>query len=174
MYDLLIIGGGPAGSSAAITAARQGAQVLLLERGRFPRQKVCGEFTSFESLDLLRVLLGSRHERLLRDAIRIHRARVFLDDRLIETAVAPAAASVARFDLDFALWNSGLELGVDARQEVVVKNISGHGPFRVATTAGEFETRALVNASGRWSNLNSAKAMPDPRAARWIGLKAHF
>ena len=56
MYDLIIIGGGPAGSAAAITAARCGAKVLLLERGHFPRHKVCGEFVSAES----RVLLSSK------------------------------------------------------------------------------------------------------------------
>ena len=56
-YDLAIIGGGPAGTSAAISAARQGARVLLLERGRFPRHKVCGEFVSAESLTLLKDLL---------------------------------------------------------------------------------------------------------------------
>jgi menaquinone-9 beta-reductase len=149
MYDLLIIGGGPAGSSAAITAARLGAQVLLLERGRFPRQKVCGEFISAESLDLLRGLLGLRHEALLRDAVRIHGARVFLDDRRIETAVDPAAASVARFDLDLALWNAAMELRVDARQQVAVQSVNGIGPFRVASTASEFDCRAVLNASGR-------------------------
>jgi len=45
-FDLAIIGGGPAGTAAAITASRSGARVLLLERGAFPRHKVCGEFIS--------------------------------------------------------------------------------------------------------------------------------
>src|SRR5437870_3338327 len=46
MFDLIVVGGGPAGSAAAITAVRGGARVLVLERGRFPRHKVCGEFES--------------------------------------------------------------------------------------------------------------------------------
>ncbi len=71
MYDLIVVGGGPAGSSAAITAARNGARVLLLERGRFPRQKVCGEFVSAESLGLLGDLLDAKQRGLLDDAIRI-------------------------------------------------------------------------------------------------------
>ena len=183
MYDLIIVGGGPAGTSAAITAAQlcpgglglrePRARVLLLERGRFPRQKVCGEFTSAESLDLLRGLLGVAHEELLRDAARIRQARVFLDDRIIATEVNPAAASIARFDLDFALWNSAAELGVDARQGVTVKSIAGHGPFRLTTTAGDFECRAIVNAAGRWSALAPVAESTLP-AAPWIGLKAHF
>jgi flavin-dependent dehydrogenase len=56
-YDLIVAGGGPAGSACAITAARLGAKVLLLEKDRFPRQKVCGEFVSPESLGLLHGLL---------------------------------------------------------------------------------------------------------------------
>ncbi len=79
MYDLIVIGGGPAGTSAAITAARSGARVLLLERGRFPRHKVCGEFVSAESLDLLAALLDSQYAALQHDAIRIPRARLYLD-----------------------------------------------------------------------------------------------
>src|SRR6266404_2265904 len=105
-YDLIIIGGGPAGTSAAITAARGGAGVLLLERGRFPRHKVCGEFVSAESLGLLSELLHHDHAPLLRDAVRIPQARVFLDGRIVQTVVDPPAASIARLDLDAALWHS--------------------------------------------------------------------
>ena len=76
-YDLIIIGGGPAGTSAAITAARSGAKVLLLERSRFPRHKVCGEFVSAESLELLANLLNRDDGVLLKEAILISKARVF-------------------------------------------------------------------------------------------------
>ena len=56
-YDLAVIGGGPAGSSAAIVAARTGVRVLLAERGHLPRHKVCGEFVSPEALGQLAGLL---------------------------------------------------------------------------------------------------------------------
>ena len=62
-FDLAIIGGGPAGTSAAITSARAGARVLLLERGRLPRQRVCGEFVSSESIGLLGDLLNTSELR---------------------------------------------------------------------------------------------------------------
>ena len=91
-YDLIVVGGGPAGTSAAITCARDGVHVLLLERGRFPRQKVCGEFVSAESLDLLAELLAAQHECLLSGSMRISHSRVFLDGRVIEVR-APATAN---------------------------------------------------------------------------------
>jgi flavin-dependent dehydrogenase len=63
LYDLIVVGGGPAGCATAISAARSGASVLLLERGRFPRHKVCGEFVSAESLELLNDLLSPPHHQ---------------------------------------------------------------------------------------------------------------
>jgi len=173
MYDLIVIGGGPAGTSAAITCARRGARVLLLDRGRFPRHKVCGEFVSAESVDLLLNLLAPRYARSFSDSIRIPRARIFLDGRTLYTPVDPPAASISRFDLDAALWDSAGQNGVDVRQEVVVLSVSGTGPFLVKTSVGEFESRALINASGRWSNLNS-HADSQNSGVKWLGLKGHF
>lgn len=51
IYDVVIVGGGPAGSSAAIHLAARGARVLLAEQKRFPREKLCGEFISPECLE---------------------------------------------------------------------------------------------------------------------------
>jgi flavin-dependent dehydrogenase len=170
-YDLIVVGGGPAGTAAAITAAEHGARVLLLERGKFPRHKVCGEFVSAESLTLLASLLDPAHAGLLTDAPSISRARLFVDGRVIETPVDPPAASIPRVDLDVALWESARSRGVATQQQATVQEISGSGPFQVATSAGEFQARALVNASGRWSNLSAAE---NTTGEKWIGVKAHF
>src|SRR5687768_17287984 len=43
MYDVAVVGAGPAGASAAVAAARAGASVLLLDRHDFPRDKACGD-----------------------------------------------------------------------------------------------------------------------------------
>jgi flavin-dependent dehydrogenase len=174
MYDVIVVGGGPAGTSAAIMCARAKARVLLLERGRFPRHKVCGEFVSSESLDLLVDLLVPSRASLLAGAVRITSARVYLDGRILQAPVAPPAASVARLDLDAALWDSAEQCGVDNRQQVTVQEIAGSGPFIVRSSAGEFESRALINASGRWSNLNPPSQDTANSSTKWIGLKGHF
>lgn len=173
-FDLIVIGGGPAGTSAAVTAGRAGARVLLVERGRLPRQRVCGEFVSAESLELLRTLLGTTNPELLPHALRISEARLMVDGHAISVPVWPAAASVARWELDEALWRAAERAGVDARQNAVVAKVSGQGPFLVSTSAGEFHARALVNAAGRWSNLGRKAGSVNGHEQRWLGIKAHF
>ncbi|MBU0492199.1 MAG: geranylgeranyl reductase family protein [Chloroflexi bacterium] len=58
--DILIVGAGPAGAAAAYFAARAGARVLLADRARFPRDKVCGDGVSSVALPVLdRMGLGN-------------------------------------------------------------------------------------------------------------------
>ncbi|MGE5204884.1 MAG: NAD(P)/FAD-dependent oxidoreductase [Chlamydiota bacterium] len=171
MHDLIVIGGGPAGTAAAITAARDNARVLLLERGRLPRHKVCGEFISSESLALLRSLL-SPDTALIDQAPCIAAASLFLDGRRLRAPVHPPAASISRFELDLALWRAAETAGADTRMQSPVQHISGHGPFQVKTSYGAFEAHSVINASGRWSNLSPRPPSGDRR--QWLGIKAHF
>ncbi|MGH9509499.1 MAG: NAD(P)/FAD-dependent oxidoreductase, partial [Terriglobales bacterium] len=172
-YELAVIGGGPAGSSAAITAARAGARVLLAERGRLPRHKVCGEFISPEAVGQLEVLLGGAH--LVGDAMRISRARIFIDEQVREAPVHPPAFSITRYDLDAALWLAAEAVGVEARQQFGIAAIHGSGPFTLATSDGEMKTRAVIDASGRWSNLlPQRESQSVATSERWIGLKRHY
>src|SRR5258705_13731660 len=55
-YDVVVIGAGPAGSSAAIGAGRRGASGLLLDKAAFPRDKACGGGIAPHALDVLREL----------------------------------------------------------------------------------------------------------------------
>ena len=52
--DVIVVGAGPAGAAAAYTLARSGVDVLLLERGRFPRDKTCGDGVAPHAVDIYR------------------------------------------------------------------------------------------------------------------------
>lgn len=173
-FDLVVIGGGPAGCAASITAARAGAKVLQLERGRFPRHKVCGEFVSAESLSLLSRLLQEKSRELINDAPRMPQVRIFIDGTQLGGQVSPPAASITRLDMDFALWHSAIASGVEVRDACSVRSVDSDRPFQVNTDRESFEAKAILNAAGRWSNLTSPAIRAGAAGERWVGLKAHF
>src|SRR3989338_2178521 len=69
-FDVAIVGAGPAGSSAAISLARKGYSVILLERAIFPREKLCGDFLNpanwplLERLGVFDEILSLEHEKV--------------------------------------------------------------------------------------------------------------
>jgi len=59
--------------------------------------------------------------------------------------------------------------------ETTIESVTGSGPFTLRTEAEELHARAVINASGRWSNLTPAGPDPLPdQKEKWLGLKAHF
>ncbi|HVZ60777.1 MAG TPA: FAD-dependent oxidoreductase [Terriglobales bacterium] len=181
--DLAVVGAGPAGLAAAITAAKHGGRVLLLERGRLPRHRVCGEFLSPESLRLLESLLGGNKDLMLRSP-RISRARLFMDRGVIETSLSPSAGSIPRYELDHALWQAAQAAGAECREECNVRSIerTPQGRFHlICESAAKVQpaapalfsvlASAVVDAAGRWSNLRPRGRVPEDT---WVGLKSHF
>ena len=167
-YDLIIVGAGPAGSACAITAARADAKVLLLEKDHFPRQKVCGEFVSPESLGLLH---GFLENGKFKSCPQVISSRIFLDNKILALPVSPAAQSIPRFDLDPALFAAAQNAGVTTCEGVTVKEVQRGEVFHVRTSESCYSARAVVNATGRWSKLTQFDVAGKDR---WIGLKAHF
>jgi flavin-dependent dehydrogenase len=173
VFDLVVVGAGPAGASAAITAARLGFHVVLLEAGRFPRHKVCGEFVSGEALELLSSLLGNSN--LIESAVGISQARAFVDDRVLTMPLERPAASIARFDLDAALWLAAQQAGVKCsdNSRVVTVEKSAESSFKLNLQTEELFAKSAINATGRWSNL-TAGVTASALSKKWLGVKGHF
>lgn len=167
-YDLIVVGAGPAGSACAITAARAGAKVLLLEKDHFPRQKVCGEFVSPESLSLLH---GFLNDGRFESCPQVVSSRIFLDNKTVVIPVSPAAQSIPRFDLDPALFAAAQNAGATACECVAVQEVLRNEIFHVRTSEHSYSARVVVNATGRWSKLTQFDVAGKDK---WIGLKAHF
>ncbi len=168
-FDLIVAGGGPAGAATAITAARHGRRVLLLDKSTFPRHKVCGEFISAESVDLLQALLDAAAPTLLGSAPEISHAALHVDAKCVSVALRSPAVSISRLTLDQALLNAAINAGVVVRENTAVRNITRTSEFIVSGNDAEFTATAAVNATGRWSELSDQS---EPRG--WVGFKAHF
>jgi flavin-dependent dehydrogenase len=142
--------------------------VLLLEKDRFPRQKVCGEFVSPESLGLLH---GFLEDGQFQSCPQVVSSRIFLDNKILKLPVSPAAQSIPRFDLDPALFAAARNAGVTSRESITVQEVQRDEAFHVRTSENTFTARAVVNATGRWSKLTQFDVAGKDK---WIGLKAHF
>jgi flavin-dependent dehydrogenase len=173
-FDLAVIGAGPAGSSAAITAARSGMRVVLYEAGEFPRHKVCGEFISAESIDILRELLRevSDAAHILSGAPVIDSVRFLLDRASAAACVSPPGLSLPRYDLDYLLWQAAQQAGVCTRSNCDVRSVQGNGPFELETSVGKVNASAVIVAAGRWSRFRPKISVPS--GPKWVGLKAHY
>jgi flavin-dependent dehydrogenase len=181
--DAVIVGAGPAGAATAILLAEQGLAVLLLDRARFPRDKVCGEYLSPEGsriLDRLGVLktVEARGARPLRGM------RILAPDGTLLVADYPTGApwrgyrghalAVRRRVLDAALVERAREVGVQVRERVRVVDLLREGG-RIAgvvaeplgARAGErLPARLVVAADGRASVVVQRLGLRRPH--RWL------
>lgn len=119
--EVLILGGGVAGCAAAITLARKGRSVTLIEREPTPRHKVCGEFLSGEALDDLRTL-GIDVASL--GAVPIDYVRLAAARRAAEAPLPFPAASLTRKTLDTALIAEAIAAGVCVKRGRGVQSLS--------------------------------------------------
>ncbi len=108
-WDAIVVGAGPAGALAARQLAREGAEVLLLDRKAFPRWKVCGACVNQHALSVLReVDLHDLVERL--GAVPIDKFQLCVGSRHA-TLTIPGGVAVSRAQFDAALVRSAVEVG---------------------------------------------------------------
>jgi len=115
--DVIVIGAGPAGSAIATLLAQEGYSVLLLEKGVFPRDKVCGDFVSPKGLFYLKKL-GCYEQIAQRDFTPIQRVSVYLNGgKLYEGSLPhlptylPFAHAIPRNELDEIIFQQAQKAG---------------------------------------------------------------
>ena len=186
-FDVVVIGGGPAGATAAIVLARAGLEVAVVEKAAYPRRKVCGEFISATTWPLLRELgVASDLEGVAGPPVR--RVGLFAADVMVDAPMpAPRAGeawgrAVGREHLDTALLAAATHAGALVHQPwsavSVEENASG---CRVTIGDREGHTHALealavVAAHGSWEG-GSLPSHPAPLrhgSSDLLGFKAHF
>lgn len=181
MYDLLIIGAGLAGSSLAAALADQGWDVLLVERDRFPRHKVCGEFLSPEVQHALHAV-GLQQELAALAPAPIRQARIVAQTgQTVELALPGCAWGLSRYRLDQALATAAEQRGAKLWTGVTVLAYArtADGSYLVQIRDGEkmvaVQTRALIAACGRHSQAGlPPKARSIARNQQFVGVKCHY
>lgn len=181
MSDVIVVGGGLAGTHAAITLAQRGQHVVLLEAEKYPRHKVCGEFLSPECAALFAETGFLERLDALKPAM-IRTLRLTAPSGVAWRSAFPAVAfGVSRYALDAALAVYAGEQGVEVCDGTRVTEVSGslRDGFTV-TARGErgnlsFQARSVISAHGKRSNLDRALNRAFLRQSQpYIGLKRHF
>ncbi len=114
-----MIGGGPAGSAAALAARRAGASVLLLDSAEFPRDKVCGDGIAPHVLDVL-AQLGVDPAPLVAGCTPVHSVRLRSPGGVQARGLVQRPGYVVpRVEFDHRLRQAVLAAGVDTRRHTV-------------------------------------------------------
>ena len=191
LVDVAIVGGGPAGSTSAAFCAAAGLRTLLLEREKFPREKVCGDCLNpacwpvLRRLEIFERIRGLPHGKLDRvEFIAIGGEKVIVD----LPSGGEREIAIKRSLFDNLLMTRARELGAFVHQESTVTTLAGttmpylnhaydrrpNKHWKLETEKGEsFSARLLVAADGRNSTVaRLCNLLPRPERER-IALQAH-
>ncbi|OPY54397.1 MAG: Digeranylgeranylglycerophospholipid reductase [Methanosaeta sp. PtaU1.Bin112] len=168
MYDLIVAGAGPAGSTAARAAVLQGLDTLILEKQTFPRYKPCGGALSSKATAILDYSLpDSICERAITGA------RVHFRDRVLEKHKGYNLTTlVDRSRFDDLLLKKAQEGGAGIINQKVMDFSEKNGFISVKTDERTYQSRFLVIASGCQDELRSRICGRDGRDCMGICLVA--
>jgi len=178
--EIIVIGGGPAGTAAAITAARAGRQVTLVDKAAFPRDKCCGDGLTAGALRLV--------EHLGLDPAVIPSWKVVDEVVVRSPSGREATIPMPRGDGQFAVVVRRQELDaamVETARAAGVEVLTGHActGARSAADAIELEIAGLgtmaarfaIGADGMWSPLRKHLGVADPTyRGEWHAFRQYF
>ena len=155
-YDVAVLGGGPAGSTAAYRLASAGASVLLLDKATFPRDKPCGGGVTGRAARQLPFSIAP----VVEDVVDRMECGLRYRNHVTRHARAPIAYMTQRSRLDHFLLRKAAEAGADVREGETAD-------------ARELDARIVIGADG--CNGSSAKQLElADRVVYGVALEANY
>ena len=149
LYDVAIVGSGPAGSSGALCLARQGMKVVIIEKDALPRYKTCGGGVTYRAIQLLPVDVQEAIE------LECYTAELNLLDAGLHFSTrrqGPIVSMTRRDKFDFLLVSAAKDAGADVLPECkVIDIITQADEVELVTNKGSLLARFVVAADGAMS-----------------------
>jgi geranylgeranyl reductase family protein len=179
VFDVAVVGGGPAGSTCAAFCAAAGLRTLVLEREKFPREKVCGDCVNPACRPVLERLNLRQRLQALPHAVLEAVVFIAIDGQSVCVDLPSGDKSeiaIKRSLFDNLLLARARELGSEVRDAITVTAIEKTVSRKWRITAGEtdFEARVLIAADGRNSTVaRLCNLLPRSQRER-IALQTHI
>ncbi len=158
MYDVIVIGAGPCGSTTAFTLSKSGLKVLLLEKNKLPRYKSCSGVLIEKSLRLVEKYFGQSVPLSVTCTPVQNRGMVFTDDLGKEYKFESRGLNIWRDKFDYWLTTLAKQSGVEVKDESIVTSIQ------------EIDDKVCVSVNG---TKEYAKFVVDCSGTVGIGEQAH-
>ena len=188
-FDVIVVGGGPAGASTSFALARAGVRVLLLDRAKFPRPKPCAEYLSPQASRLLHEMgaldeierSGAAH--LAGMIVRAPNGMLIRGDFVAQhgySAFRDRGLAIPRLTLDPILVDCARRAGVEVREGVRVADVVRAAAGRVSgvrtVTGDTVHAQLIVGADGLRSIVARRAGLAHTSRvwSRRIALVAHF
>ena len=154
-YDVIVCGGGPAGSTTAFYAAKAGMKVLLLDKSKFPRDKACGGLLTARLFDELPEL-----EKYIKPIIECPSRDVNLYSPSMKYKIDyefPVGTpwNITRTVFDNAVLEAARDVGAEVMTQTRIKDYEFNGGVTVKTSNGDFKGKMVVGATGPADKLAS-------------------
>ncbi len=172
-YDIIIIGGGLAGLTAALQLSISDYNVLLIEKNTYPHHKVCGEYVSNEVLSYLNTLgidpLAAGAKQI--DTLQISNA----SGKQLQVKLPLGGFGISRYKLDYLMFQQ-LENKMPVIQDNVTSVDFVEDGFTVKTQSKKkYHAKYVIGAFGKRSNLDKALNRNFfSNKTQWMAVKAHY
>lgn len=173
-YDVAIIGGGIAGLALSIDLKKRGYLVSVVEKGNYPRHKVCGEYISMESHTYLQTIcpaLSALHLPVIQN-FKLTSG----NHKEFTTALDLGGFGISRYLLEEMLFKEAEKQGVDFMLDTKARDIDrgvDKPGYIIKTSSGTITATLVCNATGRKSNLKTTEKI-DSNKTNYVGVKYHI
>ena len=172
--DVAIIGGGLAGLSLALDLRKRGHEVIVIEKGIYPRHKVCGEYISMESHQYLHKLCPPISKYILPHVSNFKLSSTGKGE--FQTKLDLGGFGISRFLLEELLFNEATKLGVVFMLKCKAIDINfdtKNDSYQIKTISGDVNAKLLCNSTGRKSNFEVKERETRMNGTNYVGIKYH-